>query len=517
MGTVLSPYEYAVLNALAASDQEVAFEEIQASTGLDQSLVSASLLALRTSGWVEVTEQTLTEVTPTEAGKQAAVTGTPERQLLLVLDLDHEIFMSRVHQVAAEKGFDGSAAVQWIFRKKWAKKTRDENGGGDKLVLTPEGESALIKSQSPDEVAIARAARSDIRYLEDLADEGIDVPALIKVLRSRKDLVKLKNRVRRRAALTGSGREIIAGGVTAAEEVTALTPELLASGRWQNVTFKKFDVTLEAERLVPGRAHPLSRIVQETREAFYSMGFCEVRSDFVESAFWDFDALFQPQDHPAREMQDTFYLKRPGTLPLPEDEGLVDRVRRTHEDGGDTGSTGWGYKWSLDKARQAILRTHTTATSIRALTEDPNPPRKIFTIGKVFRRETVSYKHLPEFMQIDGIIIDEGATLATLKGTLTEYYKKLGFDRIKFKPSFFPYTEPSAEIYVWMESRQQWVEMGGSGIFRPEVTEPLGCKVPVLAWGLGLERLAMFRFGASHLKELYDGDLDWLREVPLCR
>jgi phenylalanyl-tRNA synthetase alpha chain len=276
-------------------------------------------------------------------------------------------------------------------------------------------------------------------------------------------------------------------------------------------------VTLDAEKVVPGRAHPLSRIVQETREAFYSMGFTEARSDFVESGFWDFDALFQPQDHPAREMQDTFYLERPGTLPLPEDEGLVDRVRRTHEDGGDTGSTGWGYKWSLDKARQSILRTHTTATSARALAENPNAPRKVFTIGKVFRRETVSYKHLPEFMQIDGIIIDEGATLATLKGTLTEYYKKLGFDRIKFKPSFFPYTEPSAEIYVWMESRQQWVEMGGSGIFRPEVTEPLGCKVPVLAWGLGLERLAMFRFGASHLKELYDGDLDWLREVPLCR
>jgi len=517
MERVLPPHECAVLKALASHLQDVAFEELHSTTGLDQSIVSAVLKALADRGWVTIAEETRTEAILTEAGRQAAVTGTPERQLLLVLDLDQEILMSNVHQVAATKGFDGSAAVQWIFRKKWAKKVKGENGGPDRLVLTSEGEGALIKSQSPDEVAISRAARGEIRYIEDLADDGIDVESVVKVLRSRKDLVKLKNRIRRRATLTSTGREVWSGGVIAAEEVSALTPELLSSGRWKNVTFKKFDVTLEAETVVPGRAHPLSRIVQETREAFYSMGFTEVKSDFVESAFWDFDALFQPQDHPAREMQDTFYLKRPGTLPLPADEGLIERVRRTHEDGGDTGSTGWGYKWSLEKARQSILRTHCTATSIRALQEDPNPPRKVFTIGKVFRRETVSYKHLPEFMQIDGIIIDEGATLATLKGTLTEYYKKLGFDRIKFKPSFFPYTEPSAEIYVWMESRQQWVEMGGSGIFRPEVTEPLGCKVPVLAWGLGLERLAMFRFGASNLRELYDGDLDWLREVPLCR
>ncbi|MCU0728253.1 MAG: phenylalanine--tRNA ligase subunit alpha, partial [Planctomycetes bacterium] len=292
--------------------------------------------------------------------------------------------------------------------------------------------------------------------------------------------------------------------------------ELIASGRWREVAFKRFDVTLAAEARRPGKAHPISRIVEETRQAFLSMGFTEWQTDFVESGFWDFDALFQPQDHPARDMQDTFYVARPERATLP-DPALVDRVRRTHEDGGDTDSTGWGYRWSPDKARQAILRTHTTATTIRALAADPNPPRKIFTIGKVFRRETISYKHLPEFMQIDGIIIDEGATLATLKGTLTEYYRKLGFPKIRFKPSFFPYTEPSAEIYVFLESRDTWVELGGSGIFRPEVTRPLGCKVPVLAWGLGLERLALFRYGAENIRALYDADLAWLREVPLCR
>jgi phenylalanyl-tRNA synthetase alpha chain len=135
----------------------------------------------------------------------------------------------------------------------------------------------------------------------------------------------------------------------------------------------------------------------------------------------------------------------------------------------------------------------------------------------VFRRETVSYKHLAEFMQIDGIVVDERANLTSLKGTLTEFYRQLGFDKVKFKPSFFPYTEPSAEVFIFSEKHDTWIEVCGSGIFRPEVTEPLGCKVPVLAWGGGLERIALLRYGASHIKALYDDDIEWLREVPRCR
>ena len=517
MSHVLAPHERAVLEALAADAGELEYPAIVAATGIDQSLVSAATGALAERGWIELREESRTEPVLTDEGRLAAERGTPERRLLLVLDLDQNVPMAEVHDLAAKKGFDGSAAVQWIFRKKWAKKEKPENGGGgEELVLTHAGEEALLGA-SPDEIAIGRAARGEIAYLEDLARDGIDPDAVATVLRSRKDLVRLKPRTLRYAKITEAGNAAFDEGVTAAEEVTSLTSELLASGRWRDVTFKRFDVTLPAEIRHPGKVHPLVRIMQDTREAFLSLGFTEWNTDCVESGFWDFDALFQPQDHPAREMQDTFYVGRPATLPLPADAALVDAVRRTHEDGGDTGSTGWGYRWSADKARQAILRTHTTATTIRALADDPNPPRKIFTIGKVFRRETISYKHLPEFFQIDGIIIDEGANLATLKGTLTEYYRQLGFPKVKFKPSFFPYTEPSAEVYVWHEARDQWVEMGGSGIFRPEVTEPLGCRVPVLAWGLGLERLALFRYGASNIKALYEGDLKWLKEVPLCR
>jgi phenylalanyl-tRNA synthetase alpha chain len=273
---------------------------------------------------------------------------------------------------------------------------------------------------------------------------------------------------------------------------------------------------LASKKIVPGKEHPFSRVLAQTRRVFLEMGFEEVHSPKIDSAFWVFDALFQPQDHPAREMQDTFYADNPRRIALPEQE-FVEQIRRTHENGGDTGSIGWRYQWERRTAETAVLRTHTTSGTIRALAANPNPPRKIFIVGTVFRRETVDYKHLPLFHQVDGIIIDRDASLASLLGTLEAFYRKMGFDKFEFRPGFFPYTEPSVEVFVWHEAKQDWVEMGGSGVFREEVTRPFSCHVPVLAWGLGLERLAMFKYGLDSIRDLYVTDIDWLREVPLCR
>ena len=256
--------------------------------------------------------------------------------------------------------------------------------------------------------------------------------------------------------------------------------------------------------------------MEETRRAFLEMGFTEVASPMVESAFWNFDALFQPQDHPARDMQDTFYMSHPQAADLPNPT-IVDQVKRAHEDGGDTGSEGWGYDWKPERSQQVVLRTHTTAATIRALSRNPNPPGKYFCVGWTFRNETISFKHLPVFHQVDGIVIDEEANLASLLGTLQEFYSKMGFGRVKFKPAFYPYTEPSVDGVVYMESRGKWIEMGGAGIFRPEVTQPLGCQYPVLAWGLGVERLAMLRCGFDDIRELYRSNLDSLEAVALCR
>jgi phenylalanyl-tRNA synthetase alpha chain len=337
-------------------------------------------------------------------------------------------------------------------------------------------------------------------------------------------------------SITDKGAEAFKTRVRKVAERNSLTPEDIESGAWREIKLRPYDVTLPAKDIYPAKIHPLRKIIEETRRAFLEMGFAEVVSPMIESAFWNFDALYQPQDHPARDMQDTFYLRDPAQAPLPgephspailagktaDQDGramadIVDHVRRTHEDGWTTGSEGWGYAWSAERSRQVVLRTHTTAATIRALAANPNPPGKFFCVGWTYRNETISFKHLPVFHQVDGIVVDEEANLASLMGTLQEFYSKMGFGRVKFKPAFYPYTEPSVDVVVYMESRGKWLEMGGSGIFRPEVTLPLGCKYPVLAWGLGIERLAMLRFGLSDIRELYRPSLDALEGVPLCR
>jgi phenylalanyl-tRNA synthetase alpha chain len=211
-------------------------------------------------------------------------------------------------------------------------------------------------------------------------------------------------------------------------------------------------------------------------------------------------------------MQDTFYVKNPDKCDLPNNS-LIREIANVHEFGGDTGSDGWGYKWNEDVSAQSVLRTHTTGISTRFLNEN-EPPLKMFSVGRVFRRETITYKHLPEFHQVEGIVGAENINYQNLLGILKEFYKKLGFE-VRFRPAYFPYTYLSTECEVYLEEKKSWIELGGSGMFRPEVLEPLGIDVPVLAFGLGIERLAMIRYDISDIRMLYKSDIKWLRELPI--
>jgi phenylalanyl-tRNA synthetase alpha chain len=300
------------------------------------------------------------------------------------------------------------------------------------------------------------------------------------------------------------------------EEATALTSELLQNEGWKNVTFKPYDIHNDVDYSLMGKIHPFQRLLNQVRSIFYGMGFTETASPHVESSFWNFDALFQPQDHPARDMQDTFYVANPALSALPESR-LVGEVKATHENGGSCNSKGWDYRWNVELAKKNVLRTHCTSASVQQLYKTPQAPGKYFCIGRVFRREAVDYRHLPVFTQVDGIIVEEGASLSQLIDILSEFYKRMGFEKIEIRPSFFPYTEPSLEVHVYLESRREWIEMGGAGIFRKEVTVPLGCTAPVLAWGLGMERLAMIKYNLDDLRQIYISDVSWLREVPSCR
>jgi phenylalanyl-tRNA synthetase alpha chain len=237
------------------------------------------------------------------------------------------------------------------------------------------------------------------------------------------------------------------------------------------------------------------------------MGFTEIKGDIVQSSFWNFDALFQPQDHPAREMQDTFHLATECDLP----EEYIAPVKEMHERGAGI-SRGWGGKWSAEVSRKQVLRTHTTAVTIKYLADHPDPPVKAFCIDRAYRREAIDPTHTPEFEQLEGVVMDKGVSFKNLLGCLTEFYHRMGFDEVRFRPGYFPYTEPSVEPEVYIESRGKWVELGGAGVFRKEVTLPLGIKYPVLAWGLGVSRVAMLRLGLKDLRELYQSDVDWLRK-----
>jgi phenylalanyl-tRNA synthetase alpha chain len=220
------------------------------------------------------------------------------------------------------------------------------------------------------------------------------------------------------------------------------------------------------------------------------------------------DMLFIPQDHPARDEWDTFYLDVAENEDL--DRELMKKVKDVHETGGTTESEGWDYKWDEQEARKMVLRSHTTPNTIRFLSENPDKPAKVFSIGKCFRRDAFTYKHTPEFYQVEGIVMEEGANLSMLMGILDKFYKRLGFEKVEFKPSYFPFTEPSLEVFV--EFKGDMFELAGAGIFRPEVTEPLGVKWPVLAWGGGLERLVMVVEKIKDIRHFYTNDLEWLRE-----
>ena len=435
--------------------------------------------------------------------KQYATKSLPERRALKVLK-KHEGIMSvteleKTHKLGKP---ELPIALGWLKRKGWANIFKRE--GETILELTERGREASGKPGA-DEKLIDKLARGEIK-----ADDA--EKKAVESLKKRKEILKERLLVKRLVTISELGNEIIGKGLKLKERVTQITPELLQSGKWKDVDLRKYDVNTFAPAVFGGRKHPMQQIITEIRTIFVEMGFTEIHYDFVQSAFWNMDALFTAQDHPVRDLQDTFYLSNPETLELPED-GLVKRVKDMHEHGGEIDSEGWQYDWKPEEAERALLRTHTTVNTIRHLSEHPEPPVKVFSIERNFRNEAIDSTHTPEFYQIEGIVMEEESSFPMLIGVLKEFYSRMGFDKVRLRPAYFPYTEPSMEVIVWFNN--SWLELGGSGIFRPEVTEPFGVKHPVLAWGLGLERLAMLKLGIKDIRELYISDIDWLRKTPL--
>lgn len=325
-------------------------------------------------------------------------------------------------------------------------------------------------------------------------------------------------------------------GLEIVKEETDLTADMLSSGTWKSAKFKPYNFNALGSDQNSGALHPLNKVRREFRQIFFEMGFEEMPTNkFVETGFWNFDALFVPQQHPARDLQDTFYVSDPklGDRPRALVEGqnadeYWDNVKAVHENG-KYGSIGYRYPWSPDESLRLVLRTHTTAISTAMLyklasQKGPDgrpPPARYFSIDRVFRNETVDATHLAEFHQVEGVIADYGLTLGGLMEFMEVFFGKMGITNLKFKPAYNPYTEPSLEIFSYHKGLGKLVEIGNSGMFRSEMLEAMGLPkdMRVFGWGLSLERPTMIKYKISNIRELlgHKVDLNFIERNPAVR
>ena len=501
-----------VLKELLKLKKQIEARDLSKKTGLDyEILMTQAIHELQTLNLVKFEEKAVTELIPTKELKDYVKNGLPERQIVNYLlensfdeiSLDEFQSLMDMDQRFFFIGLANAKKNRWVMQS---------NATATPTIYIQNKDAPL----SDIEKLLSKFAKGSI-VQEDLPK---DMQKEVKNLLKRK-LATKKSYTNRIISLTKEGKTVDIKTIgVAGEEIPRLTPEMLKDGTWKVKigNLKKFEVQNAGPRLNGGKLHPMTILINKAREIFLSMGFTEIKGPMVESAFYNFDALFQPQDHPAREMHDSFYLRNPKKTKLPNKK-LVNAIKDTHENGGSSKSIGWGGKWSPEIAKKAMLRTHTTATTIRRLSKivknKEKLPVKVFCVDHLFRNESLDATHLAEFMQVEGIVVGENLTLAHLKGYLTEFFKKMGFDKLTMHPDFFPYTEPSLGVTVYVESLGKWHEMGGSGIFRPEVTYPLGIKEPVrvLAWGLGFERAAMLTLQRDDIRDLYRSPLKWLKEI----
>ena len=327
-----------------------------------------------------------------------------------------------------------------------------------------------------------------------------------------KEPFRVDERVARSFVLSQDGgqaaAQLLAQGVT--EEVSQLSPDLLKDGSWRNKRFRKYTISLRPPRIGTGKKHPYREFLDTVKTKLVSMGFQEMRGALVETEFWDMDALFMPQFHPARDIHDVYFVKEPSHA-ASISKPFLNRVAKVHESGADTGSTGWGYSFDMERAKRLVLRSQGTAVSARTLAASPNVPGKYFSIARCFRYDQVDATHATDFFQVEGIVLGEDINFRTLLGLLNLFAREVAQAKeVKFLPAYFPFTEPSVEMHV-RHPRLGWMELGGAGLFRPEVTLPLGVSVPVIAWGLGLDRMAMVALGIHDIRELFTDNLELIR------
>jgi phenylalanyl-tRNA synthetase alpha chain len=438
-------------------------------------------------------------------GEELAATGTiPEVALLEKVRAGETDLRSIQEDETFDRGRWGSALGSLL-------RAGDIGRGPEGLSPESTGESVFHRFL---DLVYRPLREGETVMLGDLPD---DVAALVEERSPKRSKRKAELELHRSTRLTlkatGEGERVYRAAADV-RTIGAVTPEVLRSGEWRDARFRRFRVDIPPSRIHTGSLHPYRQFLDRVRSKFVALGFTEMRGSLAESEFWNNDALFMPQFHPARDIHDVYYLEE-GVGVEPPGEETFRRVASTHENGGDTGGRGWGYPFSREQALRAVMRSQGTALSARTLASGPEVPGKYFGMARCFRYDQVDATHLPDFFQIEGIVLGEGIGLTHLMGLLRLFAVEIaGAEDYRFLPAYFPFTEPSVEMHL-RHPRLGWVEGGGAGLFRPEVYRPLGVEVPVIAWGLGLDRLAMLALGLDDIRDLVTPELSRLREMVI--
>ncbi len=502
MMTELRENEQKTLLALERLGGKGNVGQIAEASGLAHAAVMRASLTLTEKKLTEIHEkrQTLAKLSP--EGRLHAKKGLPERRLIsTLLQMGGEAPVDKVVEKAGLEREFLAIGLGWLHRKGWVHMKRNLlRGLQEPPKGTDEGLLALLNEKGPSIVEVLSKEQQDA----------------VSVLKGRK-LVELDEKTLRELELTEEGWKLIRRGIALVEEVSQLTPELIVTGKWRKVKLRRYNIRAPVARTWPGKKHPYLKFLDDLKKKLITLGFKEMTGPIVELMFFNCDSLYMPQDHPAREIHDLYFVKKPAAYGnLNQYKPFLSNVKKTHENGWRTGSRGWGYNFSARETKRLMLRSQGTALSARTLmSEKLEIPGKYFSVSRCYRPDVIDKTHLTEFNQVEGIIVGEALSLRDLFGVLEKFAMEIaGADKMRFRPGYFPFTEPSVELMAYKEG-YGWVEFGGAGIFRPEVTLPLGVTVPVLAWGLGVDRLFMMKAGIGDIRYLFTEDLDWLRNKEL--
>ena len=489
--------QLAVLEAASADDRRTV-EQLSEETDLATAAVTRAAFELEDDGLVAVTETTEESVSLTAEGTSYLDVGLPEH---------------RLYRAAVEEGADdGSVSMGQVIG------AADLDGEAVDIALSNfarKGYGEIDAGEISVERDVDLATDSEATALDALeTGESVETDDVLDQL-ERRGLIERDERTVRSIELTDAGVTELMAGIEEAQRVDRLTPDLLTSGEWETVEFADYNVEADASAVDGGKVHPLRSMAERVKEVLVGMGFEEMEGPHADAEFWINDALFMPQDHPARTHWDQFALEVPPMDELPD--AVREDIERAHREGVGPDGEGYHSPWGEEMARQVDLRGHTTSLSARHLAGvakgDLEPPQRFFSVEKAYRNDEIDATHLLEFFQIEGWVMAEDLSVRDLMGTFTEFYEQFGITDLEFKPTYNPYTEPSFELFGEHPVTGEVVEIGNSGIFRPEMLDPLGVDCDVMAWGLALERLMMLVTGAEDIRDVHGTlvDLDYLR------